>query len=82
MKKIIHNLTEEQISNQCVFSGDLLQVHVDNVVMPDGKLSVREYVTHPGAVVIIPLLDNVIWYSSGNIDIHYTRIFTNYPQVR
>lgn len=58
MTKIIHNLTEEQISNQCVFSGDLLQVHVDNVVMPDGKLSVREYVTHPGAVVIIPLLDN------------------------
>jgi len=26
--------------------------------MPDGKLSVREYVTHPGAVVIILLLDN------------------------
>ncbi len=52
------NLTEKQLSNQCVFGGDLLHVYVDKVVMPDGKLSVREYVTHPGAVVIIPLLDN------------------------
>ncbi len=58
MSKIPHNLTERQLSNQCVFSGDLLHVHVDKVAMPDGKLSVREYVTHPGAVVIIPLLDN------------------------
>jgi ADP-ribose pyrophosphatase len=56
--KMSRNLTEKQLSNQCVFSGNLLHVHVDKVVMPDGKLSVREYVTHPGAVVIIPLLDN------------------------
>ncbi len=58
MAKIPRNLTENQFSNRCVFDGDLLHMHVDQVIMPDGKLSVREYVTHPGAVVIIPLLDN------------------------
>ncbi len=58
MSKTLRNLTERQLSNQCVFGGRLLHMYVDKVVMPDGKLSVREYVTHPGAVVIIPLLDN------------------------
>ena len=30
----------------------------DQARLPDGKVAVREYIRHPGAVVIIPLLDN------------------------
>ncbi len=52
------DLTETQISSVRVFDGHLLQVHADQVSLPDGKQMVREYITHPGAVVIIPLLDN------------------------
>ena len=51
------DLTETQISSVRVFDGHLLQVHADQVSLPDGKQMVREYITHPGAVVIIPLLD-------------------------
>ena len=58
MAKTSRNLTENQISNQCVYKGSFLHMHTDKVIMPDGKLSIREYVTHPGAVVIIPLLEN------------------------
>ena len=52
------DLTETPLSSQQVFDGRLLHVHVDQVGLPDGKKTVREYITHPGAVVIIPVLDN------------------------
>ena len=58
MAKNLRSLTEKKLSNQCVYEGDFLHMHQDKVVMPDGTLSVREYVTHPGGVVIIPLLGN------------------------
>ena len=58
MAKNSRSLTEKKISNQCVYEGNFLHMHQDKIMMPDGKLSVREYVTHPGGVVIIPFLAN------------------------
>ena len=58
MAKNSRSLTEKKISNQCVYEGNFLHMYQDNIIMPDGKLSVREYVTHPGGVVIIPFLAN------------------------
>jgi len=52
------DLTETTVSSQKVFDGDLLQVYQDHARLPDGKVKIREYIAHPGAVVIIPLLDN------------------------
>lgn len=52
------DLNETRVSSQNVFDGELLHVYQDQVCMPDGKIKVREYIAHPGAVVIIPLLDN------------------------
>ncbi|MDN5752432.1 MAG: NUDIX hydrolase [Nitrosospira sp.] len=58
MSKPPLDLTEKTISSRNVFDGDLLHVRADQARLPDGKVRVREYITHPGAVVIIPLLDN------------------------
>lgn len=52
------NLTEETVDSEQVFSGKLLRVFSDRVSLPDGGISVREYVKHPGAVVIVAVLDN------------------------
>jgi ADP-ribose pyrophosphatase len=52
------DLTETTVSSQKVFEGDLLHVYQDHARLPDGKVKIREYIAHPGAVVIIPLLDN------------------------
>jgi ADP-ribose pyrophosphatase len=49
---------EQTLSTEEVFSGMLLHVHRDAVRLPDGHQSVREWVAHPGAVVVIALLDN------------------------
>lgn len=51
-------LEEKRVSTKTVYQGRLLHVKEDRVTLPDGKQTGREYVVHPGAVVILPLLDN------------------------
>ncbi|MCL2524900.1 MAG: NUDIX hydrolase [Betaproteobacteria bacterium] len=52
------DLTETQIASATVFTGVLLDVRKDKVRLPDGSEAVREYIVHPGAVVMLALLDN------------------------
>lgn len=47
------HLDEVQLDSTQVFKGKLLDVRRDRVMLPDGSEGVREYVVHPGAVVII-----------------------------
>lgn len=51
------DLTEQTIRGEWVFRGKLLQVRRDLVRLPDGASTEREYIEHPGAVMIIPLLE-------------------------
>lgn len=51
-------LAETTVESELVYEGGFLQVKRDLVRLPDGKESYREYIVHPGAVVIIPLLDD------------------------
>jgi ADP-ribose pyrophosphatase len=39
-----------------VFDGDLLHVRRDRVRLPNGGEATREYVVHPGAVLMLPIL--------------------------
>jgi len=49
------HLDERRLTGERVFDGALLQVRRDTVILPDGKTATREYVVHPGAVLIIPV---------------------------
>ncbi|MDR2837467.1 MAG: NUDIX hydrolase [Azonexus sp.] len=51
-------LTETEITSVTTFKGKLLEVRQDRVRLPGGGESLREYVIHPGAVVVLALLDN------------------------
>ena len=51
------DLTERTVRGEWVFRGKLLQVRRDLVRLPDGATAEREYIEHPGAVMIIPVLD-------------------------
>jgi ADP-ribose pyrophosphatase len=52
------HLREECASSEVVFQGGFLQARRDTVRLPDGRMTMREYVVHPGAVVVVPLLDD------------------------
>ena len=58
------HLLETQISTQTVFKGHLLEVRKDQVRLPNGTESIREYIVHPGAVVILAFLE----LPAGKID--------------
>ena len=52
------HLTESEITSESKFRGTLLNVHQDRVRLPNGKEAIREYIRHPGAVVILAFLPN------------------------
>lgn len=52
------HLRETAVASEDVFSGKLLHVRRDTVRLPDGKQATREFVMHPGAVVMIAELPN------------------------
>ena len=49
-------LKETRIDGGVVYEGHFLTVEKDRIRLPDGKESQREFIRHPGAVVILPLL--------------------------
>jgi ADP-ribose pyrophosphatase len=52
------DLTEHQIASELVYDGTLLRVRRDTVRLPDGGTAVREYIEHPGACMVIAVLDS------------------------
>lgn len=52
------HLREERISGEDIYGGIFLNMKRDKVSLPDGEEAVREYLTHPGAVAIVALLDD------------------------
>lgn len=50
------HLLEQKVSSQEIFKGRFLHALVDTVRLPDASQATREYVVHPGAVMVVPLL--------------------------
>ena len=50
-------LTEKTRSQKRVFTGRLIHVRHDEVILPDGTETIREVVEHPGGVAIAALTD-------------------------
>lgn len=52
------HLREISVNSEEICKGNFLHVLRDTVQLPSGKLATREYVVHPGAVVVVALLDD------------------------
>ena len=55
------DLKETRVESALVYEGGFIRVHKDSVLLPDGAVTSREYITHPGAVAVLAMLD------SGNL---------------
>lgn len=51
------HLIERQVSHEELLRGHFLHAFRDTVRLPNHTLATREYVVHPGAVMVIPLLE-------------------------
>ena len=70
-------LTENRIDSTELFRGEFLHAFRDTVELPDGELANREYVVHPGAVMIVPVFE----LANGHCDVVLERQF-RYPLSR
>ena len=52
------HLREDRISGEDIYGGIFLHMKRDQVRLPDGQQAAREYLTHPGAVAIVAILDD------------------------
>lgn len=68
------HLIEEKLTSAELFKGRLLHAFRDTVKLPDGATASREYVVHPGAVMIVPLIEE----ASGDVRVVLERQF-RYP---
>jgi ADP-ribose pyrophosphatase len=73
------HLTETFISGEQVYKGHFLQVERDVVAMPDGKEAAREYIKHPGAVVILPLFEDGNVLLERQFRYPLNRVFVEFP---
>ena len=48
-------LVEERVSSREIFKGVVTHLFIDEVRLPNGNTSTREYVKHNGAVAVLPL---------------------------
>lgn len=73
------DLVEKQISSTSVFRGRLLDVYSDDIELPNGDKSKREYIRHVGAACVVPITDD------GKVIIEYqyrypvARVMTEIP---
>lgn len=51
-------LFEKKIKSEKIFDGKIVKLFVDDVELPNGRISKREIVRHPGAVCVVPVTDD------------------------
>lgn len=73
------HLAETQVDSRVLVQGGFLQMRRDTVRLPDGALASREYVVHPGAVVVIPLLDDGRVLLERQFRYPVGRVMTEFP---
>ncbi len=71
------HLVEKKLGSTELFKGKLLHAFRDQVGLSNGAQAIREYVVHPGAVMIVPLLED----ATGAMQVVLERQF-RYPVGR
>jgi len=73
------HLRETMASSELVYEGDFLRVLHDTVQLPNGKTAIREHIIHPGAVVVIPMLDTGEILLERQYRYPLDRVFIEFP---
>lgn len=73
------HLRETLLQSEQVYRGHFLDVRRDQVRLPSGQVAHREYIVHPGAVMVVPLLDDgrVVIERQFRYPLH--RVMTEFP---
>ena len=73
------HLKEEGVATTLLVKGNFLEVRRDAVRMPDGHTATREYIVHPGAVLMIPVKDDGRLIAVRQFRYPQNRAFLEFP---
>jgi ADP-ribose pyrophosphatase len=73
------HLTEVKVDSKVAYKGHFLKIQRDTVRLPDGKTTMREYIKHPGAVVILPLFEDGSVLMERQFRYPLDRVFLEFP---
>jgi NTP pyrophosphohydrolases including oxidative damage repair enzymes len=73
------NFKEEKISEKTIYDGAVFKVHVDDVLLPNGKPSKREVVEHIGGVCIAAKTADNQYFMVRQYRYPHNRIFLEFP---
>ena len=73
------HLKETRIDSALAYDGSFLKVQRDVVALPDGKPTIREYIKHPGAVVVLPLFEDGTVLLERQFRYPLNRVFIEFP---
>jgi ADP-ribose pyrophosphatase len=73
------HLRETLIQGERVYQGRFLDVRRDQVRLPNGRTAHREYIVHPGAVMVVPLLDDGRVVIESQFRYPLGRVMTEFP---
>jgi ADP-ribose pyrophosphatase len=73
------HLKETRVDGGLAYDGHFIKVERDTVALPDGKTTTREYIKHPGAVVIVPLLDDGSVLLERQFRYPHKQVFIEFP---
>ena len=73
------HLKETRIGGELAYDGSFLKVTRDSVSLPDGAQTHREFIRHPGAVVILPLFDDGTVLLERQFRYPLDQVFIEYP---
>lgn len=73
------HLVETCIASTQAYSGNFLHIQSDQVRLPNGKTATREYVRHPGAVVILAMMDDGKFLLERQFRYPLNRVFIEFP---
>ena len=72
-------LAETCVESTTLYAGNFLTLKRDTVALPDGKHATREFVQHPGAVMVIPLFDDGRVLMERQYRYPLARVMTEFP---
>ena len=73
------HLKETKVDGHLAYDGHFLKIQRDRIRLPDGKPATREYIRHPGAVVILPLFDDGTVLLERQYRYPLERVFIEFP---
>lgn len=72
-------LKETRIDGEVAYDGAFLKVSRDRVTLPNEAVTYREYIKHPGAVVILPVFDDGRVLLERQFRYPLGRVFIEFP---